>query len=59
VDKEEWDDPEADRALLETLKSNLRADIKVIECDLHINDVAFAHKAAEIYSALYAEKRKK
>jgi uncharacterized protein (UPF0261 family) len=58
VDKEEWDDPEADRVLLETLKSNLREDIKVIECDLHINDEAFASKAAEVYSALYAEKCK-
>jgi uncharacterized protein (UPF0261 family) len=59
VDKEEWDDPEADRVLLETLKKNLRPDIKVIECDLHINDKAFAHKAAEIFTALYREKSRK
>ena len=58
VDKEEFDDPESDRVLLEVLKKNLRSDIKVVECDLHINDEKFAHQAAEIYANLYAEKGK-
>jgi len=56
VDKEEFDDPESDNLLLETLKKNLRPDVKVIECDLHINDEEFAYQAAEIYANLYAEK---
>lgn len=56
VDKEEWTDTEADRVLLETLKKNLRPDIKVIECDLHINDEEFAYQAADEYVSLYAKK---
>lgn len=57
VDKEEWTDTEADRVLLETLKKNLRPDIKVIECDLHINDAEFAHRSAEVYIDLYKQKK--
>ncbi|MGD0231469.1 MAG: Tm-1-like ATP-binding domain-containing protein [Syntrophorhabdales bacterium] len=57
VDKEEFDDQESDYILLETLKKNLRPDIKIVECDLHINDAEFAYQAADVYSALYAEKR--
>jgi uncharacterized protein (UPF0261 family) len=55
VDKEEFDDPESDRLLLETLKKRLRPNINVIECDLHINDREFAYQAADVYSALYYE----
>ncbi|RJX24546.1 MAG: UPF0261 family protein [Dethiobacter sp.] len=58
VDREEFDDPESDYLLLDTLKKNLRSNIKVIECDLHINDEEFAYQAAEIYMNLYAEKGK-
>lgn len=57
VDKEEFDDPESDRLLLETLKKNLRPDINVIECDLHINDEEFAYQAAEVYFSLYSQKK--
>jgi uncharacterized protein (UPF0261 family) len=57
VDKEEFDDPESDRALLETLKKNLHPGIKVIPCDLHVNDVEFAYQAAEVYVDLYREKK--
>ena len=35
-------DPEADAALFETLKANLREDIEVIEMPVNINDPAFA-----------------
>ena len=35
--KEEFDDPEADRLLLKTLRKTLRSDIKIIEYDLHVN----------------------
>ena len=56
VDKEEFDDPQSDYLLLDTLKKNLRSDIKVIECDCHINDEEFADRAAEIYMNLYTSK---
>jgi uncharacterized protein (UPF0261 family) len=38
--------PEADGALLEALKSNLRADIPVVELDCNINDPLFAETCA-------------
>jgi len=40
-------DPEADRALVENLKANLRPDIEVHEWDTDINDPAFARAMAE------------
>ncbi len=40
-------DPEADRALIENLKANLRPDIEVHEWDTDINDPAFARAMAE------------
>lgn len=40
-------DPEADAALFQQLKSNLRKDIQVIEMDCEINDPAFANACAE------------
>jgi uncharacterized protein (UPF0261 family) len=57
VDKEEFDDPESDRVLLNVLKENLRPDIKVIPCDLHVNDAEFAYQAAEVYADLYGVKK--
>jgi len=56
--KEEFDDPEADRLLLKTLKKTLRSDIKIIEYDIHINDEEFAHRAADIFLDLYQEKER-
>jgi uncharacterized protein (UPF0261 family) len=38
--------PEADAALFEALKTNLRKDIRVVEMDCNINDAAFAEKCA-------------
>jgi uncharacterized protein (UPF0261 family) len=38
--------PEADEALYETIKSNLRSDIRVIELDCNINDPLFAETCA-------------
>jgi uncharacterized protein (UPF0261 family) len=55
--KEEFDDPEADRLLLKTLKKTLRSDIKILEYDIHINDEEFAHRAADIFLDLYQEKK--
>jgi uncharacterized protein (UPF0261 family) len=56
VNKGELADPEADRVLLETLRRNLRPDIGIIECDMHINDEAFAFRAAEAYLDLHKTK---
>lgn len=39
-------DPEADCALFDTLKENLRSDIPVVEMDAEINDPAFAERCA-------------
>lgn len=57
VDKEEFDDPESDYALFDVLKQNLRSDIDLVGCDLHINDSAFADKAAEVYIDLFDQKK--
>ncbi len=40
-------DPDADRALLDALRADLRADIERHELDLDINDVRFARAMAE------------
>ncbi len=56
LNKGELADPEADRLLLETLRKNLRPDIAIIECDMHINDEAFAFRAAEAYLDLHEPK---
>jgi uncharacterized protein (UPF0261 family) len=40
--------PEADKALLESLKASLRPGIEIIEMDNNINDEAFARKCAEL-----------
>lgn len=39
-------DPEADGALFDSLKENIRDDIEVIELDHEINDLAFAERCA-------------
>ena len=54
--KEGFDDPAADHLLLETLKNNLRPDIKIIECDIHIDDEEFAQRAVDVFLNLYREK---
>lgn len=56
VNNGEFEDPEADRLLLETLRKNLRPDIGIIECDMHINDEAFALRAAEVYLGIHGAK---
>jgi len=40
--------PEADRALFDALRRNLRRGIPVIDMDVNINDPAFARRAAEM-----------
>ena len=39
--------PEADGALFDALKSNLRPGIEVLELDTNVNDPAFADRAAD------------
>jgi uncharacterized protein (UPF0261 family) len=45
-------DPEADAALAQSLKRNLRSDIPLLEVNAHINDAAFAGSAVGLYQAL-------
>jgi len=40
--------PEANRALFDALRSNLRPDIPVVEIDANVNDPAFARRCAEV-----------
>ncbi len=46
--------PEADRAMFETIKKNLKPGIEVVELDANINDPAFASKAVEMLMELMA-----
>ena len=50
VDKEgqPFYDAEADSAFVESLKSNLREQINLIETDSHINDESFARMIANL-----------
>jgi uncharacterized protein (UPF0261 family) len=43
---QKFNDPAADKALFDGIKSNLRKDIEVIEMDCAINDAAFAEACA-------------
>ncbi len=47
--------PEADRALFESLKKNLRKDIPVHELDLNINEPAFARSCTQALLEMLAE----
>ena len=51
-DGQPFHDPEADAALFEALRANLRPPVELVELDLHINDSAFADAIAD---ALLAE----
>jgi uncharacterized protein (UPF0261 family) len=50
-------DREADAAMFEALRSNLRSDIPYVELDCNINDPEFAAKAVEMMLELIARKR--
>ena len=43
---QKFHDPDADRALFEAIKSNLRHDIEVVEMDTEINSPVFAEACA-------------
>jgi uncharacterized protein (UPF0261 family) len=54
VDKE-FDDPGANFAFFETLKQNLKPEVKVKEVNAHITDTLFADEAAEMLCELLKE----
>jgi uncharacterized protein (UPF0261 family) len=41
--------PQADRAFLDTLQSEIRADIDVLTYEAHVNDPAFGRQVAELF----------
>ena len=47
--------PEADRALSDALKENLRDDIPVVEMDCNVNDPEFARRCAETLLAMMGD----
>ena len=51
-------DPEADLALINALKRNLKPEIRLVEVDAHINDRLFAEKAATLLDELMHEARR-
>jgi uncharacterized protein (UPF0261 family) len=57
TDGEIFDDPEANLALLEVLKENLKPEIKMVELDVHITDERFAQEAAALLYSLMQEKK--
>ena len=57
-DGERFCDREADQAMFDALKSNLRDDIPVVEIDHNINDEAFSTKAVEMMLELIAKKKR-
>ncbi|MHC5034879.1 MAG: Tm-1-like ATP-binding domain-containing protein [Planctomycetota bacterium] len=48
-------DRQADQAMFDAIKANVRQDIPVVELDNNINDAAFAHKAVEMMLALISQ----
>jgi uncharacterized protein (UPF0261 family) len=50
-------DREADRAMFDAIKANLKPGIALVEVDLNINDPAFAAKAVEMMLELVQQKR--
>jgi uncharacterized protein (UPF0261 family) len=51
-------DREADRAMFDAIKANVKPGIPVIEVDLNINDPAFAAKAVEMMRELISQHKK-
>lgn len=57
-DNQPFCDREADRAMFDALKANLREGIEVVEMDNHINDPEFAAKAVEMMLALIRQAKR-
>jgi uncharacterized protein (UPF0261 family) len=56
-DNQPFCDREADRAMFDAVKANLREGIEVVEMDNHINDPDFAAKAVEMMLALIKQSK--
>src|SRR6266446_2110318 len=56
-DGQQFCDREADRAMFEAIKANLKPGIAVVEVDLNINDPLFAAKAVEMILELIQRKQ--
>ena len=50
-------DREADRAMFDAIKTNLKPGIPIVELDLNINDPAFAAKAVEMMLRLMSQRK--
>ena len=50
-------DREADRAMFDTIKANVKPGISIVEVDLNINDPAFATKAVEMMLQLMSQRK--
>lgn len=48
--------PEADRAMFDAIKKNVKPAIQVVELDCNINDEAFSKKAVEMFMELMVQK---
>lgn len=53
-----FDDPVADHALFDVLRSELSVDVELVELDCHINEPDFALALADRFEAVYARSRK-
>ncbi len=51
-----WVNEEADQAMFDTIRAELRADIEILELDANVNDPAFADKTAETFLRLWQQK---
>ena len=50
-------DREADHAMFNAVKTNIRPTIPVVEVDLNINDPGFAAKAVEVMLDLMSQRK--
>jgi len=52
-------DREADQAMFDAIKANLKKDIPLVEMDNNINDPEFSAKAVEMMLGLIAQRKRK
>lgn len=51
-----WINEEADQAMFDTIRAELRNDIEILEFDANINDAVFADKTVETFLRLWQKK---
>lgn len=49
-------DPEADRILFDAIRNNIKANVKLVEVDAHINDAAFAQRLVGEFQELISKR---